>query len=126
MKTNQLIAAAAIFAAAGSASAQKIYPYVDFSGFQSTKSRAEVIQELRDSKTHSVASGNSEYTDPAAGFVSTMTRAQVRAELEQSRNDGSYAIAHQEYEGQFRGLGNGVGEHTRIARSEAASGVNSR
>lgn len=42
-----------------------------------------------------------EYVQPDAGFVSTKTRAQVIAELEQAKADGSYALAHQEYPGQF-------------------------
>lgn len=45
-----------------------------------------------------------EHVQPDAGFVSTKTRAQVIAELEQAKADGSYALAHQEYDGQFPAL----------------------
>lgn len=46
----------------------------------------------------------SEFIDWADLPASTQTRAQVTAELEQSKIDGSYALAHQEFQGQFPAL----------------------
>lgn len=119
MNAKQLIAtvaAIASFTAAGSAFADQTYPYVEFSGFKSTKTRAEVMAELRDSQAtgHQVV-GGSEFTTPDAKFVSTKTRAQVMAELRQAQEDGSYALAHQEFSGQYPGLQNGGNAGTRLA-----------
>lgn len=99
MKAKQLIVAvAAAVALPLPAFADQLYPYVYFSGFQSTKSRAEVMQELKDAQANgNYVVGGNEYVSPAAGFVSSKSRAHVIAELQQSEADGSYALAHQEY-----------------------------
>lgn len=101
MNVKNLIAAVAVFAAAGSAMAEQTFPYVDFTGVQSTRTRAEVIAELKDAQANgSYAASNSEFVAPDANFKSTKTRAQVIAELKEAQADGSYALAHQEYDGQ--------------------------
>ncbi|HJV52102.1 MAG TPA: DUF4148 domain-containing protein [Noviherbaspirillum sp.] len=46
MNAKNLIAAVAVLTATGSAFAGSTYPYVDFTGFQSTKTRADVTAEL--------------------------------------------------------------------------------
>lgn len=76
MNAKKLIAAVAVFAAAGAAFAEPANTYTGFAG------------------------PNDQYVAPAAGFVSNKTRAQIMAELKQSQVDGSYAALHQEYEGQ--------------------------
>lgn len=131
MKSRQLIAtfaAIAAFATAGSALADQTYPYVDFSGFKSTKTRAEVMAELRDSQAggrqENRIAGGSEFTAPDANFNSAKTRAQVMAELRQAQEDGSYALAHQEFDGQVPGLQNGGAAGTRLASRRDANPVN--
>lgn len=131
MKAKQLIttiAATAAFATAGSALADQTYPYVDFSGFKSTKTRAEVTAELRDSRTTGnpgrQIAGGVEFVAPDANFVANKTRAQVMAELRQAQEDGSYALAHQQFDGQYPGLQNGGTAGTRLARHGNANRVN--
>jgi hypothetical protein len=104
MNTKHLIAALAVLTATGSAFAHE---WVDFSDFQSTKTRAEVNAELKDAQASgNYVVGGQEFVAPDAQFASTKTRAQVVAELKQSQADGSYALAHQEYEGQFPAVNN--------------------
>jgi len=124
MKAKQLIAAIAVFAAAGSALADQTYPYVDFSGFKSTKTRAEVMAELRDSQASGQIAGGNEFTAPDAKFVSTKTRAQVMAELRQAQEDGSYALAQQEFDGQYPGLQHRGNAGTRLAGQGSADRAN--
>lgn len=50
MNAKTLIAAVAVCVVAGTVSAEQTYPYVDSTGFKSTKTRAEVIDELARSK----------------------------------------------------------------------------
>lgn len=115
MKTKHLIAALAVLGATGSAFANE---WVDFSDFQSTKTRAEVAAELKDAQASgNYVVGGQEFVAPDAHFASTKTRAQVVAELKQSQADGSYALAHQEYEGQIPVLNNSA---TRLATSGRA------
>lgn len=118
MNAKKLITAAAIFAATGSAFAAE---WVDFSDFKSTRTRAEVMAELQADQGRTAA--NTEYVEPAAGFASTRTRAQVMAELRQSQADGSYAVLHQEYQGQFPGLDNGD-NRVRLAGDAGAARSN--
>lgn len=88
MNTKQLIATIVVLAASGSALAQ----------------------------SNNSATFNSEFTAPDANFVSTKTREQVYNELKQSKADGSYELAHQEYDGQFPALSNGAAR-SRLVRS---------
>ncbi|RJF97961.1 DUF4148 domain-containing protein [Noviherbaspirillum saxi] len=122
MNAKNLIAAIAILAGTSSAFAAE---WVDFIDFQSTKTRAEVIAELKDAQAQGtyVAGGN-EFTAPDARFASTKTRAQVMAELKQAQEDGSYALAHQEFDGQYPGLTNGSNAGSRLARGGKAANVN--
>lgn len=85
MNAKNLIAAFAVLTAAGSAFADSTYPYVDFSGFVSTKTRAEVAAELTQPGAQTVAKTEwVEFTPVAAG----KTRAEVRAELAQAQAAG--------------------------------------
>jgi hypothetical protein len=60
------------------------------------------MDELKQARAvDTYVTGGREFVAPDANFVSTKTRAQVIAELEQSKADGSYAIAHQEFDGQY-------------------------
>jgi hypothetical protein len=123
MNIKQLIAATAAVFVTGSVFAQQTYPYVDFSVFQGTKTRAEVMQELQASEANgNYVVGGHEYVAPAAGFVSSKRRAQVLAELQQAEADGLYALAHQEYQGQFPRRGGNAG--TQVSQNGAASNAN--
>lgn len=90
MNSLKLIASLALIVTSSSVLAEsQTYPYVDFSGFQSTRTRAEVNAEL---ETHQArVNRDHEYPSPGAGFVSTRSRAEVLAELRQSIAEGSYA-----------------------------------
>lgn len=119
MNTKHMIAALAVLGATGSAFAHE---WVDFSDFQSTKTRAEVAAELKDAQASgNYVVGGQEFVAPDAHFASTKTRAQVVAELKQSQADGSYALAHQEYEGQFPAVNN---SGSRIAANGQAVNLN--
>jgi hypothetical protein len=105
MNTKKLIAAVAIFAAAGSSFAAEVTEGV-WPAFTSTKTRAEVVAELQQAKADgSYALAHQQYQGQVPGadtqIASTKTRAEVVAELEAAQADGSYALAHQEYDGQF-------------------------
>jgi len=85
MNTKNLIAAFAVLTAAGSAFAESTFPYVDFSGFVSTKTRAEVVAEMNQPAAQQVAKTEwVEFTKVASG----KTRAEVRAELAQANAAG--------------------------------------
>ena len=83
MNISKIVAAAALIAAAGSALADAAYP-VDAT-FVSTKTRAEVVSELKQARDQGLL--NFSYDDyprlPAA--VSSKTRAEVREELAAAR-----------------------------------------
>ena len=120
MNAKHLIAAIAVFAAAGSVFAEQTYPYVDFGGFHGTKTRAEVVAELKSAQANGTyVAGGKEFTPADAGFASTKTRAQVVAELEQAQTDGSYALLQEEYEGQFPAASGSHAGSRLAARSEA-------
>ncbi len=97
MNAKKLIAAVAVFAAAGSAMADQTYPYVEFSNTPSVKTRAEVIAEMQGQTPAAKQAKNSEYVE--FNQVATgKTRAEVRAELDKAYADGQYADnASQEY-----------------------------
>ncbi len=90
MNAKKLIAAAVVFAAAGSALADNIYPYVDHSKFVSTKTRAEVMAELNQANAAGQIARGSEFVE-FNNVVSTKTRAQVQAELQKAYAEGQYA-----------------------------------
>jgi Domain of unknown function (DUF4148) len=122
MKAKHLIAAVAVFAATGSVFAQQTEFVAPEANFVSTKSRAQVVADLKASKANGdYVVGGREYVAPAAHFASTKTRAQVIAELKQSEGDGSYALAHQEYVDQSRGLDNSSHTSTQFARASKAA-----
>jgi len=125
MNAKKLIAAVAVFAAAGTSfAADANYPYVDHSQFQSTRTRAEVMAELKASQANGdYTVGGREFAAPDAKFASTKTRAQVVAELRQAREDGSYALAQQEFEGQYPVLQN-QNAATRLANTSNAPKLN--
>jgi deoxyribose-phosphate aldolase len=81
VERKQIIAAAIVFAATSTAFAQQTYPYVDFSGFQSTKTRSQVIAQLKEAKAEGLMSyrdGNYPVNVPVA--ASSLTREKVRAD----------------------------------------------
>ncbi|HEY8608455.1 MAG TPA: DUF4148 domain-containing protein [Noviherbaspirillum sp.] len=122
MNAKKIFAAVAVFAAANSAFAAE---WVEFSDFKSTRTRAEVIAEMKQAQADGTyAAARQEAPVPAANFASGKTRAQVVAELEQSKADGSYALMHQEYQGQFPGLTTGANAGTRLAGSANAGNAN--
>lgn len=119
MNAKHLIAAIAVLTATGSAMANE---WVDFNDFHPTKTRAEVVAELKAAQANgNYVVGGQEFTAPDARFASTKTRAQVVAELKQSQADGSYALAHQEYEGQFPALDNAGHAGSRLAGNGQAA-----
>ena len=102
MNAKNLIAAVAVFAAAGSAFAGQTYPYVDFGGFQGTRTRAEVAAELQQAQSAgNYVVGGEETLSPVADFVPAKSRAQVVAELRHAQEGGAYVVGGEEYDGQF-------------------------
>jgi phosphate-selective porin len=83
MNAKQLIAAVAVFAAAGSTFAGSNTEYVDQSSFQSTKTRAEVRAELEKAYAAGELNQQSEYAAPPV-LASSKTRDQVRGEAIQA------------------------------------------
>lgn len=106
MNIKHLIAVTLTALAAGSTAADQVYPYSDFSGFQSTRTRAEVVAELGQAQgSTAYVAGGSEFVAPDAGFASSKTRAQVVAELRQALEDGSYQVVGGEaFPGQYPGV----------------------
>lgn len=91
MNAKNLIAAVAVMTAAGSAFADSTYPYVDFSGVASTKTRAEVVTQINQQAVQPVA--QTEWVD-FSKVASGKTRAEVRAEMAQADAQGQ---RNQEY-----------------------------
>ena len=87
MNLKRLIAAAAVIAAGAPVFAGE---YVEYSDFVSTKTRAEVVAELRQAQAErTMAAANPEYVEfmPIAGTA--RSRADVRAEaIESAKNHG--------------------------------------
>ncbi|KRB67911.1 DUF4148 domain-containing protein [Noviherbaspirillum sp. Root189] len=117
MNFRKLFASVAILSATGSALAQQSnYPFVEFSGFQSSKTRAEVMEELKASKASGdYVVGSSEYVAPDLHFKSTKSRAEVLAELEQAKADGTYA--RQDFDTQYPGSPSYASASERLASS---------
>jgi hypothetical protein len=113
MNAKKMIAALAVFAAAGSALADDTtYPYVDHSKFVSTKTRAEVVAELNQAIAKSEIARNTDFVDVTT-VASGKTRAEVRAELEKDFAAGNYAYnTNQEF---F--------EHTNVASNKTRDEV---
>ena len=80
MNAKKLIAAVAVFAATGASfAADATYPYVDHSQFQSTRTRAEVMAELKASQANGdYIVGGREFAAPDAKFASKIGRASCR------------------------------------------------
>ena len=93
MNVKQLIAAVAVFSAAGSALADGYGAYVDFSNVVSTKTRAEVVAELKQAQADgTLAANDNEYPVVAPLAGNSRSRAEVRAEAVQSvKNQGADA-----------------------------------
>lgn len=96
MNTKHLIAAATLFAAAGSVLADSTYPYVEFTNVAGTKTRAEVVNELKQAQASGEISRQREYVEHTQ-VASGKTRAEVRAELEKDYAEGRYAANRPEY-----------------------------
>lgn len=101
MNVRKFFASLAILSGTSSAFAQQSnYPFVEFSGFQSTKTRAEVMEELKVSRSNGeYVVGSREYDAPDLHFKSTKSRAEVIAELQQAQADGTYA--RQDFDTQY-------------------------
>lgn len=96
MNAKNLIAAVSLFAAAGSVLADSTYPYVEFTNVPSTRTRAEVMNELKSAQASGELSRQTEYVEHTK-VASGKTRAEVRAELEQAYAEGHYASTQPEY-----------------------------
>ena len=83
MNAKQLIAAVAVFAAAGSAFAADNGAYVDHSNAVSTKTRAEVRAELESAYAAGQLGHNNEFVEHTR-IASTRTRDAVRTEAVQA------------------------------------------
>jgi polyisoprenoid-binding protein YceI len=98
MKTKTLIGMITLSLASTLSFAQQTEYVAPDAGFVSTKTRAQVKEELARSKADgSFDRLHAEVQRPDEGFVSTKTRAQVYAELIESQRDGSYARTHSEF-----------------------------
>jgi len=87
MNAKNLIAAVSLLTAAGSVLADQTYPYVEHTNVPSTKTRAEVIAEMK----QPVA--NTEYVEHK-NVASTKTRAEVRHELAYQPVGGTEFVEH--------------------------------
>lgn len=87
MNAKQLIAAIVVLAAAGTAFAGEITPFDENEKFVSTKTRAEVIAELAQSRAQGEVV-QSEVVVPDAKFASGKSRAEVIAELQEAYAKG--------------------------------------
>jgi hypothetical protein len=76
MNAKKMIAAVAVFAATSSAFASE---WVDFSDFKSTKTRAEVMAELKQANADGQLAGNSEFVEfKNTQVASGKTRDEIR------------------------------------------------
>lgn len=87
MNAKNLIIAAAVLSAAGSAMADQTFPYVEFLNVPSTKARAEVAADV--SKPAAVQPVYAEFNN----VPRDKTRAEVRAELQQAYANGELSAA---------------------------------
>jgi Domain of unknown function (DUF4148) len=93
MNAKKLIAAVAVFAATGAAFAAENNQYVDFSDFQSTKTRAEVRAERDDAYRNGQLARNLEAVD-SFKVVSAKSRNEVRAEAVQAVQANKIDVAY--------------------------------
>ena len=83
MNAKQLIAAVAVFAAAGSVFAADVTPFAEQENFISTKTRAEVRAEVLEARTEGLlASGDIEISQPVA-VAATKARVAARKDAVQ-------------------------------------------
>ena len=80
MNARKLIAAVAILSAAGSVLADNALPYVDHIGFDSSRSRADVVAEIVPNSAGQSTANNEYRSFSTAG--SSLARADVFAQLE--------------------------------------------
>ena len=80
MNAKNLIVAAAIFAAAGSSFADTTGNFTDFTRVQSSKTRAEVVAELKQAKEQGYVASRDGADVVYATAATPRTRADVRAE----------------------------------------------
>lgn len=111
MNMKQLIAAVAVFTAAGSAFAAGQTEFIDHTDFQSTKTRAQVRAELAQRSAPSAVVATREWVEHAPVVAATTTRAQVRAELDKAYAAGALS-ANKEWV-----------EHTPIASTKTRDEV---
>lgn len=79
MKVKTLIAAVTLLANAGAVFAGDVDPFVDFTHVVSSKTRAEVIAEMREAAAKGEVTRNIEHVD-FSNVASTRTREEVRNE----------------------------------------------
>jgi Domain of unknown function (DUF4148) len=109
MNTKKSLVAIAAFAAVASAFAGDVNPFGNSDNFVSTKTRAEVVAELRQAQAdHTYVASGREFDAPSIKSVSARTRADVVAELRQAKEDGTYNIGGEAYMGLDFGPGIGV------------------
>jgi hypothetical protein len=90
MKAKQLIAALAVLSAAGSVLADNSLPYIDYSKFESTRNRADVVAEINPGAAGQSTSNNEYFEFTTA--ASSLTRGAVIGGLEQDFAEGRNAI----------------------------------
>jgi Domain of unknown function (DUF4148) len=111
MNAKYLIAAGAFIAATGSAFAQQTEFVAPDANFVSTKTRADVKQELNQAKASGAyaAAGSEEYAGQFAALkrgngvqtqVAAKSRAEVIGELKQAEASGNFVVGGREYAGQ--------------------------
>jgi len=90
MNTKQLTAALVLFTAAGAALAEA--PYPPETKFVSTKTRSEVIAELKQAQAQGLITNGDNYPIQAQ-FHSTLTHSQVVSQLNQGNSGNMYSGA---------------------------------
>lgn len=109
MNAKNLIAAVTVLAAAGSSFAGEITPWPQADNFRSTKSRADVVAEMKEAQANGTyVVGGTEQLElvpvlargaavaPAAS--QGKTRAEVYQEMLRARQEGSYVVGGSELE----------------------------
>ncbi|MBB3211895.1 hypothetical protein FHW67_001163 [Herbaspirillum sp. Sphag1AN] len=90
MNTKQITAAVVLFAAAGAALAEA--PYPPETKFVSTKTRAEVLAELKQAQAQGLITNGNNYPITVQPR-STLTRSQVISQLKPAATDSTYSGA---------------------------------
>ncbi len=113
MHAKQLIASVALFATAGSVFAQALDYEVPNANFVATKTRAEVVAEMK--------LGQATRPQAAPAVASGKTRAEVIAELQQAHAEGNFVVGGAEFVNDVPVMVKSVGSRAEVVESASAN-----